>query len=172
VLGLPFPYLPRQVTLLNFLTIGVPTFLIMLNRERSSPTSAAHFLREVGSFALRTGVVIGIAGLLLLWLSNRVWPDDVKTQRTLLLSLLVLLGLTTLLRALRDGEMQARPLAGAAGWWTAAALPLYLVVMYWQLVGGFFALTPLTLGQWATVLLTACGSYLLLLVSDFWNHTS
>ncbi len=172
VMGLPFPYLPRQVTLLNFLTIGVPTFLIMLNRERSSPTTAAHFLREVGSFALRTGIVIGLAGLLMLWLSNRVWQDDEKTQRTLLLSLLVLLGLTTLLRALRDGETQGRPLAGAAGWWTAATLPLYLAVMYWRLVGGFFVLTPLTLGQWATVLLTACGSYLLLLLSDFWGLSS
>jgi cation-transporting ATPase E len=165
VLGLPFPYLPRQVTLLNFLTIGVPTFLIMLNRERSSPTSAAHFLREIGSFALRTGFVIGIAGLLLLWLSNRVWQDDEKTQRTLLLSLLVLLGLTTLLRALRDGEMQSRPLAGATGWWTAAALPLYLAVMYWRPVGNFFALTPLSWSQWGVVLPIVSGAYFVLWLS-------
>jgi cation-transporting P-type ATPase E len=172
VFGLPFPYLPRQVTLLNFLTIGVPTFLIMLNRQRSSPTTAARFLREVGSFALRTGLVIGLAGLLILWLSNRVWQDDENTQRTLLLSLLVLLGLTTLLRALSDGEMQTRSLAGAAGWWAAAALPIYLIVMYWRFVGGFFALAPLTLGQWAIVLLVACGSYLMLLRSDSWNLSS
>jgi cation-transporting P-type ATPase E len=166
VFGLPFPYLPRQVTLLNFLTIGVPTFLIMLNRERSSAATAVHFLREVGSFALRTGLVIGVAGLLMLWLSNRVWQDDEKTQRTLLLSLLVLLGLTTLLRTLRDGEMQAWSHRGAVVWWAAAALPLYLAVMYWRTVGGFLALTPLTLGQWATVLSIACGSFLLLLLSD------
>ncbi|HTU92253.1 MAG TPA: HAD-IC family P-type ATPase, partial [Gemmataceae bacterium] len=166
VFGLPFPYLPRQVTLLNFLTIGLPTLLIMLNRERSSPTTAAHFLREVGSFALRTGLVIGLAGLLLLWLSKRVWHDDEQTQRTLLLSLLVLLGLTTLLRALSDGEARGRILAGAANWWPAAALLVYLAVMYWRLVGGFFALTPLTLAQWGSVLLIACGSYLLLRLSD------
>src|SRR5947209_15924079 len=30
VFRLAFPYLPRQVTLLNLLTIGVPAFLIML----------------------------------------------------------------------------------------------------------------------------------------------
>jgi cation-transporting ATPase E len=172
VLDLPFPYLPRQVTLLNFLTIGVPTFFIMLNRGRSSPTTAVHFLREVGSFALRTGVVLGLAGLLMLWLSNRVWQDDEKTQRTLLLSLLVLLGLTTLLRAVSDGEARGLFLAGAAGWWAAAALPLYLVVMYWRLVGGFFSLTPLTLGQWATVSLIACSSYLTLLLSDSWRLAS
>ena len=104
MLGLPFPYLPRQVTLLNFLTIGVPTFLIMLNRERSAPASAMHFLRDIGGFALRTGLVIGLAGLLMLWLSNRVWQDDKATQRTLLLSLLVLLGLTTLRRSWRRGS--------------------------------------------------------------------
>src|SRR5262249_55984692 len=160
----PFPYLPRQVTLLNFLTIGVPTFLIMLNRRRSSPITAANYLREVGSFALRTGIVIGLAGLLLLWLSNRVWHDDEATQRTQLLTVLVLLGLTTLLRALSAGEKQRFSFAGAAGWWTAAALPLYLAVMYWRPVGGFFALTALTLPQWITVLSIACGCYLMLRV--------
>ena len=170
VFGLPFPYLPRQVTLLNFLTIGVPTFLIMLNRERSSPTTAARFLREVGSFAARTGLVIGLAGLLLLWLSNRVWQDDEQTQQTLLLSVLVLLGLTTLLRALGDGQARLSPGDRRFYWLAAAALLLYLAVMYWPLVGEFFALTPLTPGQWGTVLSIACGSSLLLLLSDYVRH--
>jgi len=164
--SLPFPYLPRQVTLLNFLTIGVPTFLIMLNRQHSVPITAARYLREVGSFALRTGIVIGLAGLLLLWLSNRVWHDDEPTQRTLLLSLLVLLGLTTLMRALRDGELKRLSVGGAAGWWIAAALPMYLVVMYWRPVGDFFALTRLTLSQWLLLLPIALGSFFLLWVSD------
>jgi cation-transporting ATPase E len=165
VFGLPFPYLPRQVTLLNFLTIGVPTFLIMLNRERSAPTSAARFLREVGSFALRTGIFIGLAGLLLLWLSTRVWPDK-ETQRTLLLTLLLLLGLTTLLRALTDGEARRSPGDHRFRWLAAAALLAYGAVMYCRPVGGFFALTPLGPTQWATVLSIAGGSSLVLLLID------
>jgi cation-transporting ATPase E len=164
--GLPFPYLPRQVTLLNFLTIGVPTFLMMLNRERSAPATAAHYLLEVGSFALRTGLVIGLAGLLLLWLSNRIWQDDEPTQRTLLLSLLVLLGLTTLQRVLKDGEVRETTLAGAAGWWIVAAFFLYLAVMYCYPIGGFFAMTPLTLSQWVALSPIFCGSYLLLFLTD------
>lgn len=166
VFGLPFPYEPPQVTLLNFLTIGVPTFLIMLNRQRAAATTAAKYLREVGFFALRTGIVIGLAGLLLLWLSNRRWHDDEATQRTLLLSLLVLLGLTTLLRARNDGETQRLSFTGAVGWWVAVALVLYLAVMYWRPVGGFFALTPLTLPQWAILVSIACGSHLVLRLSD------
>ena len=170
VLGLPFPYLPRQVTLLNFLTIGVPAFLLMLNRERSAATSASSFPREVGSFALRTGVVIGSAGLLLLWLSNRLWNDSEATQRTLLLSLLVLLGLTTLLRALTDGE--SHPLAGDRRYrlLAAAALLVYLAVMYVRPAGEFFALTPLTWAQWAILSLFAGGAYLVLRRSDALCH--
>jgi len=167
VLGLPFPYLPRQVTLLNFLTIGVPTFFIMLNRQRVSPRTAAYFLREVGSFAVRTGLVIGLAGLLLLWLSNRVWHDDEKTQRTLLLSLLVLLGLTTLLRALSDGDLQRRYLIDG---WVVAVLLLYPALMYWRLVGDFFALTPLSLVQWGMVFAIAGGSNFLLRIADDYIH--
>jgi cation-transporting ATPase E len=166
VFGLPFPYEPVQVTLLNFLTIGVPAFLIMLNRERSAVASAPHFLREVGAFALRTGIVIGLAGLLLLWLSDRVWHDDEGTQRTLLLSLLILLGLTTLLRVLTDGE--ARPLAGDRRyrWLAAAAMLVYLVVLYWWPVRDFFKLAPLSLRQWGMLLSITGGVYVVLRLAD------
>src|SRR5207237_9840568 len=33
--GLRFPYLPQQVTLLNWLVIGIPAFVIAVSRERS-----------------------------------------------------------------------------------------------------------------------------------------
>jgi len=49
----------------------------------------------------------------------------------------------------------------------AAALLVYLGVMYCRLVGDFFALTPLTLPQWSRVLILAGGAYLLLRFSDF-----
>src|SRR5262249_47208410 len=78
VLGLPFPFLPQQVTLLNFLTIGAPALVITLSRERSKALRA-DFVREVGTFALRFGVVIGVAGLVTLALSARVWHDDGRT---------------------------------------------------------------------------------------------
>jgi magnesium-transporting ATPase (P-type) len=172
VLGLPFPYLPRQVTLLNFLTIGTPVFFLMLNRERSASSSASRFLREIGWFAVRTGLIIALAGLLLLWLSKHIWDDSEETQRTLLLSSLVLLGLTTLLRALTDGE--ARPLPGDRRYRGLAALALlvYLAVMYCPGVNTFFVLTPLSLGQWMWVLAFAAGASLVLWLSDHVRATS
>jgi cation-transporting ATPase E len=168
VLGLPFPYLPRQVTLLNFLTIGVPALLITLSRDRSRAVSTPRFLREIGVFALRTGIVIGLAGLLLLWLSNRVWHDEEATQRTLLLSLLVVLGLITLLRALGDGE--ARALAGDRrfAWLAAAALLVYLTVLYCGPLAEFFELTPLSWRQWRWLLTIAAGAYGVMGLGDRW----
>ena len=49
VFKLDFPYLPQQVTLLNWLVIGIPAFVIALSRERSTSATKPHFLREVGS---------------------------------------------------------------------------------------------------------------------------
>src|SRR5262249_32955089 len=83
VFRLPFPYLPQQVTLLTFLTIGVPALLIMLSRERSAAAvSHARFLREVGGFAVRTGVVIGLAGLGLMALYARWSERQALPQQT------------------------------------------------------------------------------------------
>ncbi len=200
VFRLPFPFLPQQVTLLNFLTIGVPALLITVSRERSAAAfSAADYLREVGWFAIRTGVVIGVAGLLLMltaghWLRGESLPveaatavglvaspqgplvaagplvvgemERVKAVRTLLLSALVLLGVTTLLRTLTHGEAHALPGDRVFRGVAAAAVPVYLATMYVPPAAYFFELTPLRLGQWLWVLAFVVPAYLLLLLTD------
>jgi cation-transporting ATPase E len=169
VLGLPFPYLPRQVTLLNLLTIGIPALLLTLSRERATAATKTPYLREVGGFTLRTGLVIGAAGLLVYWTAAAFWPEQLKLQRTLLLSTLILLGLTALLRVLTDGE--ARPLVGDTKfrWLAAAALPVYLAAMYLPGPAYFFELEPLTLPQWGLVLAVAGPAFGLCKLSDRWG---
>ncbi|MFL5341239.1 MAG: HAD-IC family P-type ATPase [Gemmataceae bacterium] len=140
ILGLEFPYLPQQVTLLNLLTIGGPAFLIMLGQVPVGTAVRAGFLREVGFFALVSGLVMGIAGAAVWLLSAWVYHDELIMQRTLLLSTLVLLGLgNVVLLADRDRRLH---------WWVAAALPAYLVAMYLPPTAHFFELTPLTVGRW------------------------
>ena len=55
----PYPFLPRHLTLLSTLTIGVPAFFLALapNNERARP----HFVRRVMRFAAPTGVIAGTA---------------------------------------------------------------------------------------------------------------
>jgi cation-transporting ATPase E len=173
VFGLPFPYLPQQVTLLNLLTIGIPAFLLTLSRERATAATKTPYVHEVGGFALRTGLVIGGAGLVIFVTAASLWPGPeavyVRLQRTLLLTTLILLGVTALLRVLTDGE--ERPLVGDAKfrWLAAAVLPVYLAAMYVPPVAYFFDLEPLTPPQWALVLAVAGPAFVLCKLSDRWR---
>jgi cation-transporting P-type ATPase E len=164
---LPFPYLPQQVTLLNWLVIGFPALIIALTRERSVAATRPHFLREVGWFAVRTGIVFALAGLAVLLVSIHGFQDDLQTQRTLLLSVLIFLGITALLRTLTDGEEQ--PLKGdrRLRWLAVAAVPAYLVTMYVPIANNFFQLTPLEdVGHWLLIGGVVVPAYALSLVAD------
>ncbi|MET7829345.1 cation-translocating P-type ATPase [Streptomyces sp. NPDC005386] len=54
-----YPFLPRHLTLLSTLTIGVPAFFLALapNTERAKP----HFVRRVMRYSIPGGVVAGVA---------------------------------------------------------------------------------------------------------------
>ncbi|AOR33652.1 magnesium-transporting ATPase [Streptomyces fodineus] len=54
-----YPFLPRHLTLLSTLTIGVPAFFLALapNKERAKP----HFVRRVMRYSIPGGVVAGVA---------------------------------------------------------------------------------------------------------------
>ena len=58
VAGLPYPFLPRHLSVLSALTIGIPAFFLSLapNNQRYIPG----FLRRVLSFAVPTGIVIAV----------------------------------------------------------------------------------------------------------------
>ena len=91
---------------------------------------------------------------------------DDRGQRTMLLSVLILLGITALWRALRDGEPatvagdQCYRLLGVA------ALPVYLLTMYVPVLQRFFELVPLGVPDWACVLVIAGSGYGMSLLSD------
>jgi cation-transporting ATPase E len=156
--GLPFPYVPQQVTLLNFLTIGIPAFLITLSKERSTAAMRPGFLREIARFVLPTGVILGIAGLVMLLLAAHYVGDE-RTDRTLLLSALVLLGLGNILRILRHGEAGSLHGDTRFRWLAAGALPVYLLTMYLPPTAHFFELTPLAWPQWVLVLCVAVPAF-------------
>jgi cation-transporting ATPase E len=179
ILGLPFPLEPQQVTLLNFLTIGMPALIIAFSREHSAAANRPGFLAEVGWFAIHTGVIMGAAALAVFLLSAWARGDDVRTQRTLVLSTLILLGVTALLHALTDGE--PAPLKGDRWLRRVAwlAVPVYLLVMYLPPVGHwktvelslryYHELEPLTLADWGLVLAVAVPAFVLCKLTDGWR---
>jgi magnesium-transporting ATPase (P-type) len=147
--GLTFPYVPQQVTLLNFLTIGVPALLITFSKKRETTPIRSGFLSDVALFVLPTGAIIGVAGLVIVAIGH-YWYGE-QTARTLLVSTLVLSGIGTLFRVLAD---ERRLL-----WLAVAVLPIYLPAMYVPIFANFLALTPLTLAQWGIVFATALPAF-------------
>ncbi|QJW92792.1 HAD-IC family P-type ATPase [Frigoriglobus tundricola] len=164
--GLPFPYLPQQVSLLNWLVIGVPALLIALTRERSAAVNREPFLRDVGGFAVRTGVIFAVAGVALLALSKHLWGDDLRTQRTLLLSALVLLGVTVLQRVFAGGSDRAVATDRQLSRLAPVVIPAYLIAMYWPFSARFFHLTMLGPVQWLVVVAIVLVTYAATLLSD------
>jgi cation-transporting ATPase E len=166
MLGLSFPYLPQQVTLLNKLTIGVPVFVITISRTSSARAGHAGFLWQIGWFAITTGLVVGLAGLVVFWLSAHGLEDSVPIQRTMLLSTLILLGLGNLPRVLTAEGEQLTPMDRLFLCWIPAALLLYAGEMYWPPAAYFFELAPLKLSEWAMVGAVVVPALLLCLALD------
>jgi cation-transporting ATPase E len=84
---LPFPFLPRQLTLIGSLTIGIPGFFLALepNARRARPG----LLRRVLVFAIPAGVVAACATLLAYWLAHRspsVPLEEARTTATMTLT--------------------------------------------------------------------------------------
>lgn len=68
--ALPFPFLPRQLTLTSAVTIGIPAFFLALgpNTRRYIPG----FLKRVLGFAVPAGIIAGsVVTLSYLWAHNR-----------------------------------------------------------------------------------------------------
>ncbi|MCR2816635.1 HAD-IC family P-type ATPase [Microbacterium jiangjiandongii] len=100
VLFLPFPFLPRQLSLTDGLTIGIPAFFLALipNARRYIPG----FLRRSLSFAVPAGVVVaaGIAVYTRVLAARGIPEIEVRAGATLVLGLLGLWILAVLARPL------------------------------------------------------------------------
>ncbi|GIG61177.1 magnesium-transporting ATPase [Longispora fulva] len=124
VVRLPFPFLPRHVTLVGALTIGVPGFFLALapNSERARPGFVPRVLR----FAVPAGLVCALATFLAYWLARANSASGLDADRTTA-------ALTLFLVAVWALALVARPYT----WWRAglvgamvAAFGLVVAVPY------------------------------------------
>lgn len=141
VLGADYPFLPRQITLVGSLCIGIPAFFLALgpNARRYHPG----FVRRVLGFALPAGAVIAVVviGAYSIIKASGVPLDHARTMTTLLLLLMSLAVLAVLEWPLR-GERTAIVAAMAAGGALAFAVPI---------ARDFFALSVLSVAEAGSV---------------------
>ncbi|WP_275463412.1 HAD-IC family P-type ATPase [Streptomyces noursei] len=152
---IPYPYLPRHLTLLSTLTIGVPAFFLALapNKERARP----HFVRRVMRYAVPSGVITGLAAFTT-YLLARVYytgPDALSAQTSAAT-------LTLFLTALYVLAIIARPYT----WWRIGLVLLmglgFLIVLVTPWLQRFFDLRLVgTTMPWTAVAIAAVAAVLL-----------
>jgi cation-transporting ATPase E len=101
----PYPFLPRHLTIVSSVTIGIPAFVLALapNSSRSRPG----FVERVIRFAIPAGTIVALATFIAYWLArghDRLPLTEARTTATIVL---VVVGLGVL-------ALLARPLTMAA----------------------------------------------------------
>jgi cation-transporting ATPase E len=138
--GLVFPFLPRHLTLVGSLTIGIPSFFLALapNTERARPG----FLRRVARFAIPAGTLAAIATFLAYRLVDDQPGASLGDARTVAVMVLTWIGLLVL--TIVASPLTIRRLALI---WSMAGL--FLLVMVVPAARRFFALDVPPLLDWA-----------------------
>ncbi|MGA5565970.1 HAD-IC family P-type ATPase [Streptomyces platensis] len=152
---IPYPYLPRHLTLLSTLTIGVPAFFLALapNKERARP----HFVRRVMRYAIPSGLIAGAAAFATYLLARGYYtgPDALPAETSAAT-------LTLFLTAIWVLAIIARPYT----WWRIAlvlAMGLaFLIVLATPWLQTFFALRLVgTTMPWVAVAIAVVAAVLL-----------
>lgn len=132
LLIMQIPFLPRQLSITDGLTIGIPAFFLALlpSTRRYIPG----FLRRSLSFAIPAGVVIGLSLTVFSDIAHEEWSlpmEEVRTASTLLVGILGIwvLGLVSLPLTWIKAAILAAMVGGLA-----IVLTLPLTVSFFQLV--------------------------------------
>ncbi len=154
--GLAFPFLPRHLTLISSLTIGIPGFFLAL--EPSTQRSHPGFVRRTLAFAIPAGLTAALGTLVAYQVADvaNVPQDQARTTATLALAGLGLVVLALAARPLnRPRRLLVLAMAGA-----------FVVVLLVPFLRVFFALDlpPLPVALAALGLDVALGGLLTLVV--------
>ncbi|MBZ4320130.1 HAD-IC family P-type ATPase [Streptomyces huiliensis] len=151
----PYPFLPRHLTLLSTLTIGVPAFFLALapNKERAKP----NFVRRVMRYSVPAGLIAGLATFATYLLARHHYSGagalDAETSAATLTLFLISMWVLAII---------ARPYT----WWrvllVAAMGVAFLVVLGVPWLQRFFALKLVgTTLPWAAVGIAAVAAAVL-----------
>jgi len=148
---LPYPFLPRHLTVIDTLTIGVPSFFLALapNRLRYLPGYAGRVLR----FAIPAGAVIATAtlGAYLYARASGLPPGQQRTSAVIVAVILSLAVLTLL----------AVPLTWRRAALVSTMIAAFVLLFAASVVRRFYALALPGYGLWIMLLIAAAGSGLL-----------
>ena len=163
--AIPYPYLPRHITYVGALTIGVPAFVLALapNTRRYIPG----FLRRVVHFALPGGIATGLSVLCAAWFLPGImgWniagsDTDLAALRATSAIILFLMGVFVLARV-------AQPLNSWRGGLVACFAAAGVIGMFIPFVANFFALQLPTGRTLIATLIALAGAAIIFFICLF-----
>jgi cation-transporting ATPase E len=164
VFALAFPFLPRHLSLISALTIGIPGFFLALmpNTERFRPG----FFKRVVLFSLPAGIIAGAAALISYEFSRRVGEPILNAQEAATVTLFIVACAVTL--------EAARPLTWLRVGIVALMVAMFMAVLYIPFLSNFFALSlgpeKYSLVSIAVGLIGAALVWLAARVTDRWRR--
>lgn len=136
--AIPYPYLPRHITYIGGLTIGLPAFILALapNTRRYLPG----FLGRVVHFALPGGIATGLSVLLTAWILPGIMGWDILESDADLAALRATSAIVLFVMGVFVLARVARPLNSWRGALVAAFAAAGVAGMFIPFVATFFAL--------------------------------
>jgi cation-transporting ATPase E len=150
ITGWLYPFVPRQMTVVSSLTIGIPSFFLALapNTQRYTPG----FVRRVGRFTIPAGITLGVATLVTYGIVRELHNVSDAEAGSTAIVVLVALGLWVLL-------VLARPLTPLRILLIAAMALSFVILLAWPAVRDFYeiALTHVSSAWVVAAIATAVG---------------
>jgi cation-transporting P-type ATPase E len=164
IFGGAFPFLPRQLTIAAFLTIGIPSFVLAL-APSEGPLYRGRLLQALAAFAVPAGAGIAAGSLLSYYMVDKVFGGSLAEGRTGATTTLIVLGLCFILLLERGPgrehiTIQSYMLALVAGLGA-----LYALALAARPVREFFDLELLSAGQWFLSLISVAVGLVLAAVA-------
>lgn len=155
--GLPFPFLPRHLTLVGSLTIGTPGFLLALAPNRELAHSG--FVTRVLQFAVPAGIFGAAATFIAYYESRGMAQVSLAESKTAATIALIVYGLLVLWHISRPLGQRRLPLVGSM----AAALILVITI---PPLKDFFNLDPPPLTLFGLTLVSVVIAFELMLLAE------
>ena len=140
----PFPFLPRHLTLIGFLTIGTPGLFLSLSRNVSRAQRG--FISRVLRFSIPAGGIAAAMTLISYALVRQIGPANVELARSASTLTLIGCGFSILI-------LLARPLTLLRKLFIASMLIALGLIMAVSSIRGFFALVFPPLHVWAIIVI-------------------
>jgi cation-transporting ATPase E len=132
-----YPLLPRHLTLIASLTVGIPSFFLAL-APSSGPVTFDRFLRNVANFSIPAGTAVGLGVVASYLTALDVINLPLLQSRTVAVTVMIGVGLYLVIVLEASGRTRARAVLKLC---LALALS-YLIDLLVPFIRNFFALAP------------------------------